>query len=214
MQSIVHQSGTCRDSTSLFFLDSKLQNALRFNTCNGSTVKSEQRFVYDGGKIYIIDTSMKLDKDTVIVDSALRILEHHPSKGSPEMVAHFVYSQKGLLEYRIEYFSGMSTGDTTHYAFNNGDLIESGNKQITTQYTYYEKEVPTSGFLTQQGLAYGSAFFIKNKHLLKEVIENNVVTVQYNYEFDSYGNVSKKTAATTATGLIETTTYNYLCAIP
>ena len=214
---IVHQHAGCKDSTLLSMSGDKLQSTTRYNTCaGGSALKSTQWYVYDGGKVYILDTSFMTDNDTLVVDAALRILEVRRGNAPPGtvMLAHYQYSAQGLLVSSVEYYSGASNADTTQYTFTGGDISEASNSSHTWRYSYYDKKVPDDGYFTQNGLAYGSAFLYKNVHLLKDVRDEqgNLMT-SYTYDFDSYGNIIRKLTTDGTTGTVDTTRFDYLIAI-
>ena len=213
MTAIIEDHNTCSDSTTLVLNGGKLTTAVFHSDCTGQQTSAAQSFIYEAGRVYHIDTTTLQDRDTFFVDSNLRILEYHPSKGQPEPLVKYFYTTQGVLETSVEYYGGNAV-DTTRYVFSNGDLIEWHNSRYDTRYTYYDTlPVPGSGLLTQQALSYGSVGFLKSRHLVKEFIQNNTLACSFAYEFDGYGNVSRKRMTIPITATVYTTRYKYACMI-
>ena len=156
------------------------------------------------------------DKDTLIVDAALHVLEQHRTSaatGNTGLLGRYTYSAQGLLRSSVIYFTQSGT-DSIRYTFSNGDLAEAAGKTYTLRYQYYEKAVPANGYVTQNGLSYGSAFFYKNAHLLKTITDGSGnVSFSYAYDFDAYGNVVRKIRTAPVNSHSDTTTYQYGCAV-
>jgi hypothetical protein len=213
MTSIIEDYNTCRDSTRLTLIDGKLTDAVFYSNCTGQQISSAQQFVYETGRMYHIDSTTMQDRDTFFVDNDLRILEYRPSKGSPEPMTKYFYSPTGELQTSVDYYNG-NVADSTHYVYNNGDLIGWHNSRYDTRYTYYDSlAVPANGLLVQQGISYGGASFLKSRHLVKEVIQNNTLACTFIYDFELNGNVSRKRMTIPITGTVYTTRYKYACAV-
>jgi hypothetical protein len=211
MTAIIEAHSTCSDSTSLEYLSDKLAAAVFHSDCNGQPIVSGQRFVYDSGRVYRIDTVILQVRDTFFVVSALRILEYHPSKGRPEPITRYFYTAQGVPTVSVDYHNG-NVADSTHYVFSNGDMISWRNSRYDTHFTYYDTLVPASGLLTQQALSLGSVKYLPNKHLLKEIVQNNT-HIKFVYDFDEYGNVATKRMTIPIVGSVDTTRYKYICAV-
>jgi len=227
MRSFVHRYNGCKDSTIILgsSLD-RITGHLRFNNCASGTpgqiIISGKTFVYDGSKVYVVDTSAMADRDTLIVDvSSQRILEvrrSHPLL-TGQMATRYEYAPDGKLQRSITSYDSVPY-DTALYTYSNGDIVMQVNTQMghpdTFRYNYYtDKPVPANGYITQPGLRYGSAFIFKSTHLMKGVTDaQGMQTSLYSYETDSYGNITRVIRSDPRVTMSEDTTiYRYACAV-
>lgn len=220
LHSVVQSSGACKDSTEVYYDSAgRISVAIRHIFCAaGQPLISRKQYIYDAGRMFILDTSYKANKDTVTVDAALRIIDHQHADGTiPDkaFMAQYLYSPQGLLQSSVVRYSGTPpTLDSITYSFSNGDLREARGSNGTISYQYYDKYVPATGYITQNGLAFGSAFLYKNVHLLKSVQDGNgITTMSFAYTFDGFGNVASKISTPANGAASDTTKYGYMCAV-
>ena len=227
MHSMVHHYNGCKDSTVILgSLFDKMSGFLKFSNCPGGVpgqlTITGKTFIYDGNKVYIVDTAAMADRDTLIVEAgSLRILEvrRSSSLAGGQIATSYEYAADGTLLRSISSFNSVPY-DTALYTFSNGDMVMQVNTQMghpdTIRYSYYtDKPVPANGYVIQNGLRYGSAFTYKNAHLLKGPIDGQgTLLIHYSYESGSYGNITRL-VSTTTTGApqSDTTTYHYVCIV-
>jgi hypothetical protein len=224
-----HFPGGCTDSIELIGPAYQIAGTISFDNCYNGTPGPvnirKKNFIYEHDRIYLVDSLASFQSDTLFVDPVShRILEDHNRIADTYRLTGFEYDADGLLQRSVTsvyYHDNLIQADTSLFSYENGDLvmqvgIHTALSRDTIRYTYYtDQKVPSSSYLTQTGLGYGSSYTIRNAHLLKgEVDEQGVIKTLYTYKSDNYGNITK-VIRTDGTGSIpiDTTVYHYMCIV-
>jgi antitoxin component YwqK of YwqJK toxin-antitoxin module len=215
----VYSPGGCQDSVSFLGDLDKMSGLLLFKNCTGVGGPFDgSSFTYDGDKIYVRD-STSTDKDTLFLEhGTMRIVEiHRDEMNVGPLATRYEYSVSGELQRAISGYDGIPR-DTVSYTYANGDMIlEVTNftgQPDTSRYEYYlDKNLPDNGLFTQIFQRFGNAYVVKNAHLLKSyTYSQGRGLVSFNYEIDSYGNVSKAIRIENGR-TVDSTVYHYACAM-
>lgn len=228
LTSIIHNSsGGCRDSITIVGFGEKMSGTISFDNCSnggipGPVVAGSRRFIYEGNRMIVIDTSAFAAKDTLILEAgSLRILEiHRKTDLIPQLiVARYEYAGNGTLQRSIT-FNDATPIDTTTYFYSDGDMVMQVStltgKPDTLRFSYYtDKKVPINGYATQSHIGFGNAYTLRNAHLRKgELDQNGNLRTLYTYESDSHGNIARVIASDQNNpAWTDTTNYRYVCAV-
>ncbi|MEO7046935.1 MAG: hypothetical protein ABI091_16655 [Ferruginibacter sp.] len=171
---------------------------------SGSTTTSKV-FTYNNDVILITTTSgSDTQTDSVVVNGDGLIQSNLHRDGSNKTVTTYTYSGTQLQKYVSQYNDEAPTTTTTTFA--NGDLTAISDGETFSYNT--DKAASVGDYLSLAQLIQYGATFIKTTHQIKSFAFGSSIE-NFNYTYDSHGNISGITA--TGGSDIETITYQYNC---
>jgi hypothetical protein len=171
---------------------------------SGSTTTNKV-FTYVNNVILISTTSgSDVATDSVVLNSDGLMTSVLHRDGSEVETINYTYSGTQLLKIVTQYNDDAPT--TTTATFSNGDLTATSDGENFTYNT--DKSSATGDYLSLIQLIQYGATFIKTSHQISGFHAGSTVE-NFNYTYDSNGNISGVTATNGST--VETITYQYNC---
>lgn len=171
-------------------------------------------FAYSGNSIYVADDTRK---DTVTTNSNGLIAERRGvyfASGGSNYRTRAVYTYNGTeLQRAVTYseFGGALDSSVTTYTWSGGNRISEISDGSTSTFQFSDRVIPATGgdiFAFSDFVEYG-AYTIKNKNLTQSAVIQNFFTLNFNYEYDAAGRVSKATIS--GPGFNASARFTYTC---
>ena len=169
-------------------------------------------FTYSPGKIVVTfdNSGVQWPRTEVLLNAQGRITRTTDIR-TGEIIASVLdmgYNNAGTLSWMHASLSG---DDTVFYQYSNGDIVKSTEGRAVVNYSYYTDKPLRDGDYTKtwQMLNYG-AVFMMNRHLVKSIMTANG-TINFAYEFDAQGKITRMTQSKAGSADFVTTDYKYTC---
>ncbi len=206
---VMYASGSFGADTSFFSYNTEKK------IIAATTSSSSNTYIYSGNNYVRKNTSGLFEsRDSIIIqkDNLIREIYSFNTANVLNRKQSYTYnSSDNLIQYTDQNFIPAGV-DIYNIDYADGDVI-SLNKGITptATFTYYTDKSAAKGDYLDifQFINFGFGKYLKSKHLIKTMKNGSAATVNFSYEFDSHGNVSKLTASDGVN--TDTYTYTYTC---
>ena len=216
------KKATCRISTitQTSSGDNTIQNITYNNDGRISTMTtsgdfgSTKVFTYNGNTVIVITTGNDGDfnsRDSITLDAKrkpLNIRQFHNEDGDNWTNYSFEYNGDDLQKFHQTNENGTSP-QTSVATYQNGNMmsLQTGNGTATLEY-FTDKKVQPGDYLELASLIQYGVSVYPHKNLVKTIAEGSTI-LNFNYEFNADGTISKVTA--TSGGTVSSLTYQYQC---